>query len=75
LSKIKESLVSAKYVGLNRYYKNEDTTRAIKYDVQIRGNLQAIQMRTEWKQNYDDAYMQNVQGESRTAVCRVVILR
>jgi hypothetical protein len=49
LPKIKESLVFAKYVGLNGYYKNEDTTRAITYDVQIRGKLQAIQMRTEWK--------------------------
>jgi len=49
LPKIKESLVFAKYVGLNRYYKNEDTTRTIKYDVQIRAKLQAIQMRTEWK--------------------------
>jgi hypothetical protein len=75
LPKIKEPLVFAKYVGLNKYYKNEDTTSAIKYDVQIRGKLQAIQMRTERKQNYDDAYLQNVQGESRSAVCRVVILR
>ena len=74
MPKIKETLVFAKYVGLNRYYKNEDTTRAIKYDLQIRGKLQAIQMRTEWKLNCDDAYLQNVPGESRKAVCRVVIL-